>query len=127
MTIMELAIVTVVIVITFVIIRKLMANKNQKKMVEIVNSGNNTLIVDVRSKEEFRSGHVENSVNIPLDRISGEMEKLRYYDNIIVVCASGMRSAQAKSILLGKGLKNVYDGGAWQSLNSKIRNTYENS
>jgi rhodanese-related sulfurtransferase len=116
---MEFAIVIVAIV-AFIIIRLLLTNKNQKKMLELVNSGN-TLIVDVRSKEEFRGGHIENSVNIPLDSISGETEKLRHYDNLILVCASGMRSAQAKSILLGKGLKNVSNGGAWQSLNSKIR------
>ncbi|GHT66560.1 hypothetical protein AGMMS50239_28210 [Bacteroidia bacterium] len=95
--------------------------KNQKKMVEIINSDSNTLIVDVRSKEEFRGGHIENSVNIPLDRISGETEKLRKYNHIIVVCASGMRSAQAKSILAGKGLKSVHNGGAWQSLNSNLK------
>ncbi|GHT14091.1 sulfurtransferase [Bacteroidia bacterium] len=107
--------------VVFLLIKKLITNKNQKKMVEIINSDSNTLIVDVRSKEEFRGGHIENSVNIPLDRISGETEKLRKYNHIIVVCASGMRSAQAKSILAGKGLKSVHNGGAWQSLNSNLK------
>jgi rhodanese-related sulfurtransferase len=87
-------------------------------MEEILKSGSNTLIVDVRTKEEFRSGHIGKSINIPLDIISVEAKKLHKYDNIIVVCASGIRSAQAKSILDGKGLKNVYDGGSWQSYNS---------
>jgi rhodanese-related sulfurtransferase len=114
-------IIIIAAIVVFVLIRKLIVNKNQKKMVEIVNSDSNTLIVDVRSKEEFRGGHIENSVNIPLDRMSGEVEKLRKYNNIIVVCASGMRSAQAKSILVGKGLKNVHNGGAWQSLNSNLK------
>lgn len=74
-----------------------------------------TIIVDVRTKEEFRDGHIEKSINIPLDRVSGEAGKLREYEHVVVVCASGVRSAQATSILVGKGLKNVFDGGGWQS------------
>lgn len=84
-------------------------------MSQILKSEGNTIIVDVRTKEEFHGGHIEKSVNIPFDSLSGEAEKLQKYDHVIVVCASGMRSALAKSILTGKGLKNVHDGGGWQS------------
>jgi rhodanese-related sulfurtransferase len=113
-------IIVIAAIVLFVLIKKLITNNNQKKMAELLKSESNTLIVDVRSKEEFRGGHIEKSINIPLDRISGEVEKLRKYGNIIIVCASGMRSAQAKSILSSKGLKNVFNGGGWQSFNAKI-------
>jgi rhodanese-related sulfurtransferase len=75
----------------------------------------NTIIVDVRTKEEFCGGHIERSINIPFDRVSEEAEKLREYEHVVVVCASGKRSAQATSVLVDKGLKNVFDGGGWQS------------
>jgi rhodanese-related sulfurtransferase len=87
----------------------------------MINSEEKTVIVDVRTMDEFRDGHLEKSINIPLDKISASVEKLRQYDNVIVVCASGMRSDhQAASIIKSKGLQNVVNGGGWTSLNGKI-------
>jgi rhodanese-related sulfurtransferase len=39
---------------------------------------------------------------------------------IITCCASGMRSASAKSILQSNGFTQVYNGGGWSSLQNKI-------
>jgi rhodanese-related sulfurtransferase len=39
---------------------------------------------------------------------------------LITCCASGMRSASAKSILLSKGYTEVYNGGGWASLQNKL-------
>ena len=79
------------------------------------------IIVDVRSKGEFQGGHIKNAMNIPVDSISTNLSKLKNKDQaIITCCASGMRSGTAKNILKAKGYKNVYNGGAWTSLNRKI-------
>jgi rhodanese-related sulfurtransferase len=39
---------------------------------------------------------------------------------VITCCASGMRSASAKSLLLQKGFSEVYNGGGWTSLQNKL-------
>ncbi len=77
-------------------------------------------IVDVRSKGEYQSGHILGSVNIPLDALSSNLSKLKKDKIIITCCASGMRSASAKSILKSNGYLNVYNGGGWMSLQNRI-------
>lgn len=82
---------------------------------------NNAIIIDVRTKGEFASGHIKKSINIPLDSLSLNLSKLKDKNQpIITCCASGMRSGMAKNILKNKGYTQVYNGGSWQSLNNKI-------
>ena len=80
------------------------------------------IILDVRSSGEFAGGHIEGSVNIPVNRLAENLNKLKQKNNpIITCCASGMRSATAKSILESNGYLNVHNGGSWLSLNQKIK------
>lgn len=79
------------------------------------------IILDVRTKNEYDGGHIKNSVNIPVDQLQKNLSKLKDKNKpIITCCASGMRSASAKSILQNNGYKNVHNGGGWSSLNNKI-------
>ena len=79
------------------------------------------IIVDVRSKGEFAGGHIRGSINISLDKIGSNIPQLKKKNKpIITCCASGMRSASAKSILKSNGFTEVYNGGAWSSLQRKI-------
>jgi phage shock protein E len=79
------------------------------------------LILDVRSKNEYSGGHIKGSINIPIDQLSGNLHKLKDKNKpIITCCASGMRSASAKSILESQGYQKVYNGGGWYSLQSKL-------
>lgn len=77
-------------------------------------------IIDVRTKSEFQSGHIKGSVNIPLQSLSGSLSKIKKDKPVITCCASGMRSASARSVLKSNGFAEVYNGGGWSSLNSKI-------
>ncbi|MBK6985509.1 MAG: rhodanese-like domain-containing protein [Bacteroidetes bacterium] len=77
-------------------------------------------IIDVRSRGEYASGHVKGSVNIPLNDLSSSVNKIKKNVPIITCCASGMRSASAKSTLSSLGFKEVYNGGGWMSLNGKV-------
>ena len=81
---------------------------------ELLNKG--AVIVDVRSPAEFASGHIKGSINIPLNTISGQLSKLKKDKPVITCCASGMRSASARSILLQNGFKEVYNAGGWGNL-----------
>lgn len=75
------------------------------------------LILDVRSKGEYAGGHVKGSVNIPLNQLEAGIAKLKDKEKpIITCCASGMRSASAKSILRNAGFTNVHNGGSWTTV-----------
>lgn len=74
-------------------------------------------IVDVRSPQEYKGGHVKGSVNIPLDRIRSEVARLKKSGKpVILCCASGMRSGSATSILESEGIE-AYNGGPWTTVN----------
>lgn len=75
---------------------------------------NGAFLVDVRTPSEFNAGHVNNSVNIPLDTVEYNLEKFKNKDQIIVFCRSGNRSAQAKMILEHNGFGNVTNAGTWE-------------
>jgi phage shock protein E len=79
-----------------------------------------TQIVDVRSKEEYASGHLKGSLNITLHDLNRNLGKIRKDKSVIVCCASGVRSSSAKNILELQGYK-VYNGGGWMSLQRKIK------
>jgi rhodanese-related sulfurtransferase len=86
---------------------------------ELVKKG--AIILDVRSKAEYSSGHIKGSINISVDALGSNLNKLKDKNKpIITCCASGMRSASAKSILISNGYKEVYNGGGWSSLENKI-------
>lgn len=85
---------------------------------ELVKNG--AQIVDVRTRGEYASGHVKGSVNIPLNELSSSVAKIKKNTPVITCCASGMRSASAKSTLSSLGFKEVYNGGGWMSLNGKV-------
>jgi phage shock protein E len=81
---------------------------------EVISSG--AVIVDVRTKGEFQSGHLRNSINIPVDNLHQNLKKLKKDKPIITCCASGARSASARRFLKSNGFEEVYNGGSWQSL-----------
>jgi rhodanese-related sulfurtransferase len=78
------------------------------------------IIIDVRSTAEYKQGHIKKSMNIPLNELSNHISKLNKDTVIITCCASGMRSASAKSILKSNGFTSVYNGGGWSSLQNKL-------
>ena len=85
----------------------------------LLNSG--ATIIDVRTKGEYQQGHIKGSDNIPLNNLSNHYSKINKDRPVITCCASGMRSASAKSLLKSNGFTEVHNGGGWQSLQAKIR------
>lgn len=103
----------------FAAIKQLLGFGPKVDFAELMNRG--ALIIDVRSKGEYASGHIKGSLNIPLDRLNSEVSKLKAKNKpIITCCASGMRSASAKSILKSAGISEVHNGGSWSGLKSQI-------
>lgn len=81
---------------------------------------NGAVILDVRTKGEFQSGHIKGALNIPVQNLASSLTKIPKEKAIITCCASGMRSASAKGILASNGFKEVYNGGSWMNLRNKI-------
>lgn len=70
------------------------------------------VVLDVRTEEEFVLGHIENSVNIPVDDLSARISELPDKNALILVCCrSGRRSAIAAEVLLKNGFTHVLDFG----------------
>ena len=91
---------------------------NSPALKNIIDEG--AIILDVRSKGVYAQGHVKGSINIPVDALQNNLKKLDKNKPVVTCCASGMRSASAKSILKAKGYARVYDGGSWGRLQSRI-------
>jgi len=83
---------------------------------------NGAIILDVRSKGEYASGHIKGSMNIAVDQLSINLNRFKNKEQaIITCCASGMRSAAAKNILKSNGFTQVHNGGSWYSLQNKMK------
>ncbi len=78
------------------------------------------IIVDVRSKEEFRGGHIKGAKNMPLPGINAKLKELKASGKpVIFCCASGMRSGQATAMAKQSGI-DCMNGGGWSSLSRKL-------
>lgn len=85
-----------------------------------------TFLVDVRNAGEFERSRINNSVNIPLDKLAESIDKLKKNSNktLIIYCQKGFQSAQAVKILNKLGVDSVVsiEGGleAWRKENLPI-------
>ena len=75
------------------------------------------LVIDVRTPEEYSSGHYNGATNIPLAELKNHLPDISDKQKpIVVYCASGFRSAKAKQILAAAGFLNVTDAGSLKNL-----------
>lgn len=87
----------------------------KNKIKEALKKG--AVIVDVRTAHEYDNGRIPGSINIPVDRISASVERIRSMKKpVIVCCESGARSNTAKNILKSAGILEVHNGGSWESV-----------
>ena len=114
----KIIVVIITVSIMFGIFKNIFSNSDTTQMKDIISKG--AFLVDVRTPAEFAEGHVNGSVNIPLDQIQNQLTKFKGKENIVVFCRSGNRSSQAKSILEQNGFTNVTNGGTWQEVNQII-------
>jgi rhodanese-related sulfurtransferase len=87
-------------------------------LTELIEQG--AVILDVRSKSEYAGGHVKGSINIPLDQLEQNLNKLPKGKPIITCCMSGGRSGAALGPLKANGYE-AYNGGPWTSVDNLMR------
>jgi len=88
--------------------------KSKEVVNELLDRG--AIVVDVRTPDEFSTGNVDKSINIPLDMIESSIKKIKKMNApIVLCCATGMRSGSASSILKRHNIE-CCNGGSWSSL-----------
>lgn len=78
-----------------------------------------TIIIDVRSPQEYATGHVKGAINIPYELIAqqiGTLSGVEQTTPLLLYCLSGARSAVACGILAQLGFSNAVNGGALTTL-----------
>jgi len=127
------AIATLLVLITFLIFSTSCSagggytNISPEQAKEMLASGDNDLLLlDVRTKDEYRAGHIKGAKLIPIQVLSGMIDEIAdYRDKVVIVyCAVGGRSSKASGLLQEKGFKTIYNmnGGIkkWGSLGYDI-------
>ena len=69
------------------------------------------IVIDVRTPEEFRSGHIEDSSNVEWEVISSIIDEVKKDQKIYLYCRSGRRSQNATKILIDLGYEDVTNLG----------------
>ena len=79
------------------------------------------VLLDVRTTQEYESGHIPGSKNIPLQAIDKVASVAENKDTVLYVyCQSGARSRQATSMLQGMGYTNVKNIGGIAAYSGKV-------
>jgi phage shock protein E len=75
----------------------------------ILQHDTNMVILDVRTPEEFATGHVSGAINIPHDQLTTRLKEIigAKDKDVVVYCRSGRRSALAQDTLAAQGFKRV--------------------
>jgi rhodanese-related sulfurtransferase len=123
--------VIVAVFITFGIYNKrgitMINAESAKKMID----AGGVKILDVRTPEEFKGGHLKGAVLIPVSEINQRISELASVKDrdLLVYCHSGGRSSSASQILRGHGFTKVHNlqGGvtAWSSMGYQLLNGEE--
>ena len=85
------------------------ADISQAELTQRIKTKHEQLILDVRSPEEYKEGHVPGAINIPHDRLDSRLVEIGSYKNkdVVLYCVSGGRAGKAAKVLNSAGLNNL--------------------
>jgi rhodanese-related sulfurtransferase len=85
-------------------------NIDNDKLKEMIKD-EKSLLIDIRTEEEFEEGSIDGAINIPLQHLMYDIDDIIDYKdkNIIIYCRSGHRSITACNLLELEGFKNIYN------------------
>ncbi len=91
---------------------------------ERMKTDSNLIVLDVRERSEWQEGHIESAASVPFYKVRSECENLDLNQTCAVICAGGIRSMIAASVLQAQGFTSVFnvEGGmdAWHSAHLPI-------
>jgi len=81
---------------------------SQEALLERQQKGDeSTYVLDVRSPEEYASGHVPGAVNIPYDQVASRIAEVPKDKDVVLYCKSGRRAGIAAEVLAGQGYERL--------------------
>lgn len=80
---------------------------NAEELQEKIRNREDIIILDVRTKKEYKNGHIKGAVLISIDELRDNIDKLNAGDQIIIYCKTGYRAYLGLRILKNLGFKNV--------------------
>ena len=90
--------------------------KKNEQLSALLQAG--AVVIDVRSPQEFSTGHVAGALNVPLGSIGQQLSQIKKLGKpVVACCASGMRSASAAAQLKREGIEAI-NGGSWTKVQS---------
>ena len=90
----------------------------KRQVEEYLNNG--AVILDVRTQREWDSGHIENSIHMPLKDLNNRVAEVKALNKpIIACCESGVRSAKAAKFLVINNIDAI-NGGGWISVKHQL-------
>lgn len=95
----------------------------QEYQEQFATSGAQHQLIDVRTPEEFASGHIAGAVNIPIQELPQRLSEVSMDQPVVLYCRSGNRSAQAAQFLAQADYPQIYDLGgviAWQQAGLRL-------
>jgi len=105
------------LILFYLIIKQMLVGNPLKEVL----SDPNVHFIDVREISEVATGMIEGASHMPLSSFGSYVENIKKMDGPkVVYCRSGVRSGRAVAKLKGAGLANVYNGGGYSGLQSKI-------
>ena len=106
------AVVAFIVVLILVRIHSSRPDVSPEGVDELLEGGG--MLIDVRTPSEYRSSRFERALNLPLDTLPEALNRLDVPRGtpLLLCCASGMRSAQAKRLLRKAGYHRVYNAGS---------------
>ena len=87
-----------------------------------INMKENSILIDVRTIDEYKEGYITGAVNIPYDSIENKISNVTQQKNtpIYLYCRSGRRSAIAKATLEKIGFNDVTDLGGFSDAQNTL-------
>ena len=81
------------------------------ELAQQIQNGTAPLILDVRTADEYRAGHIPGAVNIPIDELQSRLPELKISKSaeVVVHCEHGGRAAKGEAILAAAGYDHVVD------------------
>lgn len=89
-----------------------MINLSESEWVKLHDESEESVIIDVRTDDEFSTGYIEGAVNIDfymVNKFISEIDKLDKSKSYFIYCKSGARSGQTCELMKQKGFKKVYN------------------
>ena len=119
--------VVLIVVLIVAIIVVMSFSKSSESVIQTLNSeevseiiqDESLIIIDVRTEEEYESGHIEKAINIPYTEIESNVN----YDKnqaLAVYCRTGVRSSEAAKTLEKMGYTKIYDLGGVENIDVEL-------